>query len=272
MVAFGLVLTASLVPVWADDPQDSEKEQVKRRVQQFRESIDWYQVFSTRDSKEPMKPETILRWTNPTRLQKGETALILWADGGRPEALASVYPWKGHLTYEFVSLARGEGLNASEGLFPVWSPAAPGVTFRDVPAAPIPAKTAAARLTQMRAIAEPFKVIMTSMKDGLPDREEMRLLPKPIYRYDPAQLKATHPELIDGAMFAFAQGTDPEAILMVEALQRGERTIWQYAFGRATGWTVEARLGTSVIWTAVDQPSWSDPKSPAIALGRPLVD
>ena len=72
-------------------------------------------------------------------------------------------------------------------------------------------------------------------------------------------------------MFAFVQGTDPEAVLMVEAVRKGDRTSWQYAFARATGYSVQAKLGPSVVWTTPNQ-AWNDPKQPAIALGRRLAD
>ena len=133
MVAFGLVAVVAMVPAWADDPTDAEKEQIKRWEKQFRESLDWYQVFSGRDSRQPMKPEAVLRWVNPIRGQKGEPTLLLWADAGRPEALSSTYPWQGNLTYELVSLARETGLNAREDGRSVWSPSVAGVTFRDGP-------------------------------------------------------------------------------------------------------------------------------------------
>jgi hypothetical protein len=274
IAAFGLARLATMASAGQDEPSAQEKEQLKRRADQLRESLDWYRVSSAGDPKAPLKPEIILRWSNPTRLQKGETALVLWSDSGRPEALASVYPWRGNLVYECVSLARDKGLIAREGDQAIWSPDDPGVTFRDLPDAPVPAKTAMARLAQMKAMAEPFKVTMTSIKNGVKDREEMRRLPKPIYRYDlaAANAKAAHPDLVDGAMFAFVQGTDPEAVLMLEAVQRGDRTTWQYAFGRATAWTVEARLGSSILWTAPDLPGWNNPKLPGIAKGRPMVD
>lgn len=272
LTALGLVSVIATTLARADDPTSHDQELEKRRAGQFKESFDWYRVSPGRDPEKTMKPEIILRWSNPVRLQKGETALVLWSDSGRPEALASVYPWRGNLVYECVSLAREKGMVARDGDRKIWSPTEAGVTFRDVPDAPEPAKTATARLAQMKAMAEPFKVTMTSIKDGQTDREEMRLLPKPIYRYEIAKEKPIHADLIDGAMFAFVQGTDPEAVLMLEAVKRGDRTTWQYAFGRATGWTVEARLGTSVIWNAPDLPSWNDPRRTGIAIGRKLVD
>jgi hypothetical protein len=186
MVAIGLVAMAPVVTARSDDPAASaqEKEKLKRWEQQFRESLDWYQVFAGQDSREPMKPQAVLRWVNPTRGQKGEPTLILWVDAGRPEALSSVYPWDGNLIYECVSLAREAGLTASEGGRVVWTPRVAGVTFRDVPDAPVPSKTSAARPAQMKGIAEQFKVALIGGNAGADEREELRLLPKPIYRYD----------------------------------------------------------------------------------------
>jgi hypothetical protein len=246
-------------------------ERQKRLDQQFEESLGWYQVFAGRASPAPIKPESVLRWTNAPRGQEGEPTLIIWADAGRPLALASVYPWTGHLVYDCVSLARGVGLTAREDGRTVWSPTKGGVTFRDLSDIPPPGTNARARLTQMKSFAELFKVTMFGLKADQSDREEMRLLPKPIYRYKLDDAKTVHPDLIDGALFAFVQGTDPEAVLLIEAIRHGDRTGWQYAFGRATAAALEARLGASVVWTAPRTYGSNDPKHPDIVLGRPLV-
>jgi hypothetical protein len=257
------------VPASAQDSAAVDKEKLQRWDHQFQESLGWYQV-SARPNSGVMKPQPVLRWLNPTRGQKGEPTLILWADGGRPEALASVFPWGTNLVYECVSLARDEGLTAREGGSTVWSPNTAGVTFREIPAAPAPAATATTRLNQMKALAERFKGAIVTANGDRESREELRLLPKPIYRYELDTAKAAHPDLIDGALFAFVQGTDPEVVLMIEAVRKADRTIWQYAFGRATGYAVEARLGSSVVWSASTYTN--DVSSPFRALGRPLVD
>ena len=152
MVAFGLVAVACLAPApaRAQDPATADKEKRQRLERQFQESLGWYQVSAGPNSG-VMKPRPVLRWLNPTRGQKGEPTLILWTDAGRPQALASVYPWGTNLTYECVSLARGEGLTAREEGRTVWSPGAAGVTFRGLPDAPAPAATAAGRLKQAKA-------------------------------------------------------------------------------------------------------------------------
>jgi hypothetical protein len=267
-----LVGHLTTVPVWADETEDAsnEKARLKRWDQQFEESLGWYVVSSGPNNSPALKPQRVMRWTNPTRKQRGEPTLVFWIGAGRPEALASVYPWGTNLTYECVSMARGAGLTLREDGRMVWSPRVPGVTLRELGDAPEAAETAVARLVQARSIAERFKVSLTA-DNGVP-RELLRLLPKPIYRYPVPEVHRVDPNLIDGAVFAFVQGTDPEAVLLIENVRHGDRSVWQFAFARATGYTVEARLDGSVVWTAPNLPSWNDPASAGIILGRPLVD
>ena len=54
---------------------------------------------------------------------------------------------------------------------------------------------------------------------------ELRLLPKPLYRYE-----STDPEVLDGAVFALVSsaGTDPEIILLIEARKTPEGPRWVF--------------------------------------------
>ncbi len=62
---------------------------------------------------------------------------------------------------------------------------------------------------------------------------ELRLLTQPLYRY-----KSTDPDVLDGALFAFvtSAGTDPEALLVLEARKTGATNapVWHYAVARFT--------------------------------------
>ena len=53
----------------------------------------------------------------------------------------------------------------------------------------------------------------------------------PVHRDDDADQ-----QLIDGAVFLIAQGTNPEATLFLEAVKRidGAKPIWQYAVGQTS--------------------------------------
>ena len=92
----------------------------------------------------------------------------------------------------------------------------------------------------MKAIAAQFS-IRISQRATTP--EILRLLPRPIYRY-----KDSDSGLIDGAILAFVQGTDPEALLLVEARSNDKARRWHYAIARCTAWAVTARLGDDVVY------------------------
>ncbi len=171
------------------------------------------------------KPESILRWSNPVSGSVfGE--VFIWTDQGRPEVIASVYRYyspRQFLAMELHSLSLKKIAAQRDGR-QVWSPAAAGVELKPVPAAAPPFKTAVARLRQMRALANEFSVVRTDRKD---QRERLRLLSQPNYRY-----ASTDPKLLDGALFIFAQGTNPEVILLIEARRSHGGHQWQYALAR----------------------------------------
>ena len=57
----------------------------------------------------------------------------------------------------------------------------------------------------------------------------MRPLNKPLHRYE-----AVDQDLRDGALFALAQGTDPEVFFFLEARGSGKEDRWEYAVARFT--------------------------------------
>jgi len=54
-------------------------------------------------------------------------------------------------------------------------------------------------------------------------------------------------------------GTDPEVVLLLEAVEREGKVVWQYALARATSYAVEASLGDEVVWSAQNGPNASNP-------------
>ena len=142
--------------------------------------------------------------------------------------------------------------------------------FRYVPDAPTPAATAAARLRQMKTLAERFSAKLLPDPNRGAKHEVLRLLPKPLYRYDLTKATRTDPPLRDGGMFAFAMGTDPEVVLLLEAVERQNKTVWQYAFARATAWPAEASLGDRVVWSVGPNTASGDLRSTLIQIRRPF--
>ena len=273
-VTWGLVALALASIGSADDSPDVEdsQAQTKELNEVIERSIDWYEVLPSADAKTPLRPQPVLRWRNVARGQVGEAMMVIWCDHGRPSAMASIFPWEGMLQHEFGLLSRSAELVTRDKGAVVWSPNTPGIKFEDFPDAPEPSDSATARLRQMKSLAERFQATMTGWKGDNSDREELRLLPRPLYRYDLKDSKVDHPDLEDGALMGFVMGTDPEVVLVLEAVSRNRRSVWQYAFARATSGGLEAKLDGRVVWVAEKYPGNRGPGNPQMTLSRPLAE
>ena len=135
-----------------------------------------------------------------------------------------------------------------------WRPR-PGLAFRPVPEAPAPAATPQARLRQMRALAEQFSVTDNFLGEGW---SQLRLLPKPWLRYGKAGS-----EVEDGALFAFALGTEPEVVLMIESRPDPAGGLrWEYALAPMTSFEVKVSWKGNEVWTLPWRKLSKDPTDP----------
>src|SRR5581483_9770990 len=258
-VGFALLLTLSSCP---PDTLSAQQEEVKELNSLIEKSVYWYDVLPTAEATMPLTPQPVLRWRNVIRGQAGEAMMVVWAHNGRPIVMASIFPWMGKMSHEFDSLSRNNRVMAREKDAVIWAPATAGVEFKEIPNAPKPAKSATERLRQMKALAERFKATMTGWQGDNSDREALRLLPRPLFRYDLTTAKDPDPPLLDGGLFAYVQGTDPEVVLALEAVGTPEKAEWQYALVRATSGGLEVKLGEAVVWTAEKGPANRNPRLP----------
>jgi hypothetical protein len=181
-----------------------------------------------------LRPEPVLSWSNPV-MGTIYGDVFIWTADGRPEAVASIYRFYSpdpHRADEFHSLALEKLTAKRDGLI-VWTPSRRGVELKPIPGAPAPAESAAARLRQMRALAQEFTSRQTNRR-GVDS--EMRLLAQPLYRYED-----TKGELIDGGLFTFVQGTDPEIFLLIEA-RRTRQGAPEWQFGATRMHAINLRL------------------------------
>jgi hypothetical protein len=195
-----------------------------------------------------LRPESVLKWSNPV-MGTIYGDVFVWTADGRPEAVASIYRFYSgipHQDNEFHSLALGK-LTAERDGAAVWTPSRRGLELKPIPGAPAPADSAAARLRQMRALAQEFTGRQTN-RAGV-DRD-MRLLAQPIYRYE-----NTKGDLIDGGLFAFVQGTDPEVFLLIEARRPpGGAPEWRFGATRMHGIYLRLDRGGREVWSAPEIP------------------
>ena len=242
----------------ADVPD--EIAETDRLSQLVEDAVDDYQLFPSQTSSTELLARPVLRWRNTARGQDGEAMFVIWHRDGHPLAMASIYPWAGNLMHEFDLLARKPGLVAKSKEDVIWMPTSAGVDFRKVPDAKVPGASHAARLREMKVLAARFEGTMTGWNAADSDNEKLRLLPRPLYRYQVSPEDETTDVPLDGALFAFATGTDPEIVLVLEAVGTGDVMTWEYACIRATSGGLEMRLDGTVVWTAAKFPVQSPEK------------
>lgn len=230
-----------------DDPGKNKEEDARREEQskKVQRSAAQYTVSPAGNRKQPFKfhPDAVMKWSNPVGGAK-DGAIYVWSDRHRPQAIIKLFSHDGeHFTHEWQSLAEGEIVAERDGTA-VWNPTEPGITFRTVPDAPKPAETSDARLRQMKSLAGKFSVTATRLpRDAKPTN--LRLLVRPLFRFETGDGMQGP----DGALFGFAEGTDPVALLLIEARRTEDGDRWHYAFARMTSWAVTATYGEKEVYS-----------------------
>jgi hypothetical protein len=215
------------------------------------------QVLSgeSRTVRAKLHSEPLLRWSNPTAGSVyGE--VFLWTIDSRPVAIASIYRWyhpHKDSTAELVSVTQ-HGIEAATDRERHWDTKHPGVQFSDLPGAAKPADSANGRLTQMRTLARRFSAELVDTRGGEQVGRELRLLNQPAYRYAcPAE------KVLDGGLFAFVEGTDPEAWIILEIVETEAGPSWRYALARMNRDALQIKDGDQVMikWDYL-RDTWTD--------------
>ena len=220
-----LGLLAASLTATAEDPE------AKKRVGVMRAAVTALEG-SSRELKPntlTAAPEPLLRYSDPTpRVVCLDAGVWRLGTEGRPTAFVTLElyrtPAGAHfLSYEFLSLTEKKFALKHKTEEVRWDATASGLNLKELPDAPKPAATPAARLAQMRQLARRFSAKETFNKESV----ECRLLAQPIDRYESEAEK-----IVDGAIFALAVGTNPEIGIVFES--DGQR--WRYGtlrFGSA---------------------------------------
>jgi hypothetical protein len=246
----GCVLGVAALVSGAEPPPDAtsqkqdrtkDKEEKAARMEHMKRAAKSYEITLASEAAKKLVliEEPLLRFDDQvTGVLDG--TLFLWLLDGRPAATASVWIRKtGHEFHEFQSLTAG-ALTASNKGQAKWTPAQPGIERKTAAHAQPPAATAVGRLNQMRALARDYSATVIGWEN---DQQVLRLLPQPVYRYGRPDGTVT-----DGAIFAYCKGTNPEVLLLVEAVKNGKGLEWNYAFARMTARGCEVRRDDKVVW------------------------
>ena len=221
------------------ESQAQDEPQAKERLEFMKAEVDSFELESSE-----LRPKAaftfvskpLLRYSDPTRgggtANEAEPNVLLdagvWRLGteGRPTALVTIEIYREPdgsrmLAYEFLSLSETKFSLKHKTKNIRWDPAGSALDWKELPDAPKPAAAAAARLAQMRQLTRRFVAKERINKVPI----ECRLLTQPIDRYQSAAEK-----IVDGAIFAYANGTNPELGVVFES--DGER--WRYGIVRLT--------------------------------------
>lgn len=267
MIAALLALT---VLAAGEEPADEAQERQRQEaVARLAPAAAARLKLTCEDAAAQLHKQPLLRWSNPTAGSvHGE--VFLWTVNERPAAIASIYRWYHPYkdsTVEFVSVSE-QRLMASDEEKQQWHTKTPGIDFSTLEA-PAPAAGAGGRLVQMRTIARRFKAELADKRGGDEVARELRMLNQPAYRY-----AAPGAKIVDGALFAFVEGTDPEAWLLLEAIETDGVRSWRYALARMNIDGLTIRLDDHPVqsWPGLRE-AWSDRTQPYVMFNfdpRPL--
>jgi len=170
----------------------------------------------------------------------------LWAFGKKGRPLAFIELYRGtRPTDNWIHAATLTGQDLIVMKTPLsgqWKPGKVQIEPVVVKDAPAPEAKEAQRLRQARALARRF----TAHEFWDPDnsRFELRLLAQPVHRYSDAKQ-----EVQDGAAFVIAHGTNPEVILLMEALGKDLETArWHYSLARLGSAEIHVELDGKEVW------------------------
>jgi hypothetical protein len=229
----------------------------------FREHADGYRfvVDGKKEAEVRLVPKPVLQWSQPVR-GGADGAVYVWTQEGRPVAIGTLFIWpmedgRQGVTHELHSLSTAPFVATWRERR--WTPPADSIAWQPLSGMRAPAATAEQRLRQMRDGARQFQAESTDKKD---QKWELRLLPRPIYRYELDSEKAPPErdrEVSDGALFGFVEGTDLEVVLAVQARISTNGPQWEYALARMSDFRLKVSLGGKTVWE-VDRTGFDNPR------------
>jgi hypothetical protein len=228
--------------------EESKESANKRHLAEMRALADTIKVTAGEGEKSKeakLIDQPLFRFSDPSRLHS-DGSIWAWVIAGRPVMLTEFRTadrTKGVWGHDLVA-ASDARVVADVGGHGRFAPRAPDFKLMPVPESRAPAATEAGRLRQMKQFAR--KLSASQVWQG--QAAELRLLPTEIHRYSDADNG-----LVDGAAFAFAVGSNPEAILFVEAHKTDSDSSapgsWKYGLVRMSAAAVTFKLGDTEVWT-----------------------
>jgi len=250
------IIVTSLVPSLSGDDKSAPREEpapdiaaptkedlADQRMVFIKSALGQYTIRAG-DRNEPARvSDPCLRWSNPVSGTKDGALAVFTFDGGRPVVIGQFHhTGPKNWVNEFAIIA-SDNVQIMRSERPFWKPSEYICKFADVPDSPVPAARPPLRLAQMRKIAADFSVIdHFGWEESQVAKHNLRLLPQPVYRY------SEEGKILDGGLFVFVLGTDPECNLLLEAYQDDKGSRYRYAFAPMSIYELEARYKDKEVW------------------------
>lgn len=235
-----LLLISSVV---AADEQAGERTDPWRSL--YKREAEKFEFERDDKVKLEFQANPVMHWVS---LRDFRGDVFLWSRRGRPEVVGSFFSWpldgddpnRRRFVCEFHSLST-KPLKISRPDRTDWHPRQ-GLVFQPLPNAPVAAGTAKQRRLQLRPLSRSFAAHME--RNG--ERWELRLLSQPLYQWGDES-----PDSLGGGLIAFVGFiTDPEVLLVIEAVPGDSGPEWQYAPVRFTNRTFWIRYQDKEIYSS----------------------
>lgn len=271
LLLFLACLLFDLPNVKAEQPMDKEQiEKWSSYYQQLAKSYELRLLGGSEDEVLRLQSTPALRWHNPIRATTHGECFV-WTKGGRPHAVASLFSYPSgdgrRVAHAFNAFGTQPLVLQKDGR-EFWRVAQSSLSkLTAIPNSPPVAESANLRMAQMRNIARRFTA--SSGGTDLENPRELRLLTSPLYRYpqDAGSNADNNSEGdIDGALFSFAMGTDPEVFLLLESSQTEAKSEWRFVVAR------HAHTSLYVSYQGVEVWSYQRGKSSSAFLSQHGID
>jgi hypothetical protein len=238
-----MLLVGTIAGAEEKEITDAQRAEHLAHMKEVASSIKLLAKSNDPDSAVKLKAEPILRYADNSRFNY-ESTLWIWTAGGRPTALVAVEYYPRHpkgprWLFEIASLSK-QRIAAEREPDLRWTAKEPGLKLQTLEDAKPIADKSTRRLSQMKEMCRRFTAHESAVVEG---RVELRLLSSPLLRYADADAG-----IVDGAIFAFANGTNPEVLLILEANDDKDAPPWHYALVQMTGGAVTVELDGKEVW------------------------
>lgn len=239
----------------AQEP-DNRAEERASRLSFLADLAAQFEISTNADQPKSLaiRTEPLIRYSNPVRNFFSDGALYVWNADKQPAVIGAVsVRGTGAVWCELTSLSGATLTCRNEGEV-FWTPTPDeqvGVTF--AVDTPVP-NDSRRRTLVIRQLARRFSVSMFESA-GSDQKKTLRLLTSPLVSWQDEEGGS------QGACFAFAESTDPEALIVIEARpgEEGRPASWSYTIARMTSRPLQVNLNGDQI--ADIKGYWKNPKT-----------